>query len=202
SEFFGREEDLHQPCEKSTSASMDTLFKVDWHSMFVPTESLIEIFIRGTVMYLGMFLLLRFFRRQAGAVGTADLLLIVVIADAAQNGMAGDSKSITEAALLIITIVGWNYFLDFLTDRSAFFKRLLEPQDLLLIQDGKLLRHNMHKEMITFDELVSQLRQQGVEKVSEVKQCRLESNGHFSVLKKDSNSGGASENHPAPQGVH
>ena len=167
---------------------MDTLFQVDWHSMFVPTESVLEIFIRGTVMYLGMFLLLRFLRRQAGAVGTADLLLIVVIADAAQNGMAGDSKSITEAALLILTIVGWNYFLDFLTDRSAFFKRLLEPKDLLLIQDGKLVRRNMHKEMISYDELVSQLRLQGVEKVSEVKQCRLESNGHFSVLKKDKDS--------------
>ncbi|MDQ6788094.1 MAG: DUF421 domain-containing protein [Acidobacteriota bacterium] len=164
---------------------MEKLLDVDWHSMFVPTESLIEIFIRGTIMYLGMFALLRIFRRQAGAVGIADLLVIVVIADAAQNGMAGDSKSITEALLLIITIVLWNYFLDFLGDRFDFFNRILVSQAIMLVKDGKLMRANMHKEMISYDELISQLRQQGVEKVDEVKQCCLESNGHFSVIRKE-----------------
>lgn len=167
---------------------METFFQIDWQSMFVPTESLAEIFIRGTLMYLAMFALLRFSRRQAGAVGTADLLVIVVIADAAQNGMAGDSKSITEALLLIITIVAWDQFLDLLADRSPFFKRLLEPKNLLLIDNGKLLRRNMHKEMISYEELLSQLRLQGVERVAEVKSCRLESNGRFSVIKTDKGS--------------
>jgi len=64
--------------------------------MFVPTESIAEIFVRGTLMYLGMYFILRIFRRQSGAIGVADLLVIVVIADAAQNGMAGDSRSITD----------------------------------------------------------------------------------------------------------
>lgn len=164
---------------------MEKFLDVDWQSMFVPTESLIEIFIRGTLMYLGMFTLLRIFRRQAGAVGIADLLVIVVIADAAQNGMAGDSKSVTEAILLIITIVLWDYLLDFLGDKSKFFHRIIAPKEILLIENGKLLRHNMQKEMISYDELMSQLRQQGVEKINEVKKCFLESNGHFSVLKKD-----------------
>ena len=113
---------------------------------------------------------------------------IVVIADAAQIGMAGDSKSITEAILLIITIVLWDYFLDYLGDNIEFFKQILVPKELLLIEDGKLLRHNMQKEMISYDELISQLRQQGVEKVLEVKKCYLESNGHFSVLPKEKES--------------
>ncbi len=181
---------------------MDNLFQVDWHSMFVPTESLLEIFLRGTLMYLGMFLLLRYFRRQAGAVGIADLLLIVIIADAAQNGMAGDSKSVTESGVLILTIVAWNYILDFLIDRSAFFKSILEPKELLLIQDGKLQRRNMHKELISYDELISQLRLQGVEKVSEVKQCRLESNGHFSILKNDKDSDQRQGNEKASRGTN
>lgn len=152
--------------------------------MFVPTESLGEIFIRGTIMYLGMFALLRIFRRQAGAIGIADLLVIVLIADAAQNGMSGDSKSVTESGLLIITIVFWDYFLDFLGDKSNLFKRLIEPKELLLIQDGKLIRQNMQKEMISYDELISQIRQQGIENIGEVEKCYLESNGHFSVIKK------------------
>ena len=156
--------------------------------MFAPTESLGEIFLRGTIMYLAMFALLRIFRRQAGTIGIADLLVIVVIADAAQNGMAGESKSITEALLLVCTIVFWDYFLDYLGDKFEFFNRITTPRELLLIKDGKLLRQNMHKEMISYDELISQLRQQGVEEIGEVKKCYLESNGRFSVLKKDKNS--------------
>ena len=150
--------------------------------MFVPTESVLEVMIRGTIMYLGMFALLRVFRRQAGSVGIADLLVIVVIADAAQNGMAGESKSVTEAMLLITTIVLWDWFFDWLGFKSPFWSRILEPSPLLLIEDGKVIKKNLDKEFITEDELLSQLREQGIEEIESVKKCFLESNGHFSVL--------------------
>ena len=152
--------------------------------MFVPTESILEILIRGTIMYLGMYAVLRIFRRQSGSIGVADLLVIVVIADAAQNGMAGDSKSITEALILIVTIVLWDFFLDWLGFKSAFVSRILEPKPLLLIKDGDMLRKNLEKEFITEDELTSQLRQQGISDMSKISECYLESNGRFSVLTK------------------
>jgi uncharacterized membrane protein YcaP (DUF421 family) len=164
----------------------DKLFKMDWQQMFVPTESLLEIFVRGTIMYLVMFSLLRIFRRQAGSIGIADLLVIVVIADAAQNGMAGDSKSITEAVLLISTIVGWDYFLDYLGFKSEFINQILEPKPLRIVKDGKMLRRNMRKEMITKDELNSQLREHGIEDIATVKTACLESDGHFSFIEKES----------------
>ena len=155
---------------------------IDWQSMFVPTESIFEIVIRGTIMYLGMYFILRIFRRQAGNIGMADLLVIVVIADAAQNGMAGDSKSITEALLLILTIVLWDFFLDWLGFRFTLVDRYLTPNPLLLIKDGKPVKRNLEKELISEDELDSQLRQQGIEDISMVREGYLESNGHFSFL--------------------
>ncbi len=161
---------------------METLFKIDWHSMFVPTESIAEVVIRGTIMYLGMYFILRIFRRQSGSIGVADLLVIVVIADAAQNGMAGDSRSITEALLLITTIVLWDFFLDWLGFRSTFIARFLTPKPLLLIEDGKFISKNLDKEFLTEEEVYSQLREEGLKDASLVKQCYLESNGHFSVL--------------------
>jgi uncharacterized membrane protein YcaP (DUF421 family) len=164
----------------------DKLLRVDWQSVFVPTESLLEIIIRGTIMYLAMFALLRVFRRQAGSLSIADLLVIVIIADAAQNGMADDSKSVTESLVLICTIVFWDYFLDFLGFKSRVFERVIEPEKLEIIKDGKLLRRNMKKEMLTEDEVLSQMRQNGVEDVSEIKIAYLESDGHFSFIKKDS----------------
>jgi len=165
---------------------MEKIFQVDWQSVFVPTESILEIFIRGTIMYLIMFTLLRVFRRQAGSFSIADLLVIVVIADAAQNGMAGDSKSVTEAVLLIVTIISWDFFLDWLGFKSKIFEKILEPEKLKIIEDGKMLRQNLRKEMITTEELMSQLRQSGIEDVSEVKVGYLESDGHFSFIEKES----------------
>lgn len=167
----------------------DKLFKVDWQSVFVPTESLLEIFIRGTIMYLVMFALLRIFRRQAGTFSIADLLVVVIIADAAQNGMAGDSKSVTEAVLLIGTIIFWDFFLDWLGFKYKFFERVLEPEKLEVVKDGAYLRQNMRKEMITVSELESQMRQNGIEDVAQVKSAHLESDGHFSFIKKDDDTG-------------
>lgn len=172
---------------------------IDWHSMFVPTESILEIVIRGTIMYLGMYAILRIFRRQAGTLGVADLLVIVVIADAAQNGMAGDSRSITEALLLIAVIVLWDLGLDWLGFKFTFFGRLLEPKPLLLIKDGEIKRRNLEKEFITDDELTSQLRLLGIRDLTKVEECYLESNGRFSVLtkpgsKKGNKKSGASVN--------
>ena len=134
-------------------------------------------------MYLGMFLLLRIFRRQAGSVSIADLLLIVIIADAAQNGMAGEAKSVTEALVLIGVIIFWDYLIDWLGFKSHILSRVLEPQPILLVKNGRMHRKNMDRELITESELMGQLRQQGIEGIGEVKQCCLESNGEFSIIR-------------------
>jgi uncharacterized membrane protein YcaP (DUF421 family) len=141
-------------------------------------------------MYLAIFVLLRIFRRQAGSFSIADLIVIVIIADAAQNGMAGDSKSVTESLLLIGTIIFWNYFLDWLGFQSKFFRRILDPEKLQVIEDGKFLRENMRRELITTDELMSQMRESGIEHVSDIKTAHLESHGRFSFIKKNDDKAG------------
>jgi uncharacterized membrane protein YcaP (DUF421 family) len=170
--------------------------------MFIPTESILEIVIRGTIMYIGMYALLRVFRRQAGTVGIADLLVIVVIADAAQNGMAGDSRSITEALILITTIVLWDWFFDWLGFSSRFWGRILEPQPLLLIENGKLIRKHLDQELIKEDDLRSQLREQGIADIGSVRKCFLESNGHFSVLTEVKNASKLDGNDDDVKAVH
>ena len=141
-----------------------------------------EIFLRGTVIYLLLFGILRVLRREAGAISVGDLLVVVLVADAAQNAMASDYKSITEGVLLVGTIVGWDYFLNWLGYRSRWVHHLLRPAPLPLIKDGRLLRRNLRQELITTDELMSELRQQGVESVDAVRRCYLEGDGHFSVI--------------------
>ena len=168
---------------------MDSLLQVDWKSVFVPTMSLAEIVLRGTFIYLLLFFVLRVLRREAGALGISDLLVVVLIADAAQNAMSSDYKSVTEGAVLVSTIVAWDYTLDWLGYRFPAVQRVLRPAPLPLVKDGRVIRQNLRKEMITIEELMSQLREQGVERVEEVKRCRLEGDGHISVIKRDSGSG-------------
>src|SRR4029434_10232353 len=93
---------------------MNTLLQIDWKSVFIPSLYIAEIILRGTIVYLFLFVLLRLLRRGAGAIGISDLLVVVLIADAAQNAMASEYKSITEGLILVTTIVGWDYFLDWL----------------------------------------------------------------------------------------
>ena len=158
---------------------------VNWHAVFVPTVGIPEIIVRGTLMYLGLFVILRFIgRRQAGHFGPADLLVIVLIADAAQNGLGKDYQSVTEGIVLVLTIVAWEYFLDWLTWRFPAFRPYLKPPALTLVKDGRLNAAAMRKEMLSEEELTGQLREQGVDDISDVKLARLEGDGRLSVLKR------------------
>jgi uncharacterized membrane protein YcaP (DUF421 family) len=166
------------------NVNMDSIFQIDWKSMLVPTVGIVEIILRGTVIYLSLFVLLRFLRREAGGIGISDVLVVVMIADAAQNAMSSDYKSIPEGLILVFTIVFWDYALDWLGYRFPMIQRFIRPAPLLLIKEGTILRKNLKEEMISEEELCSQLRQQGVENVEDVKKCYLEGDGKISVIKK------------------
>lgn len=148
--------------------------------------SVLEMILRGTVVYLTLLLLLRFFRREGGALNTPDLLFVVIIADAAQNAIAGDYQTITEGLVLVATILFWNYALDWAGYRFPLIKRLVHAPPLALVKDGRLVPHNLRREMISAEELRAQLRSQGIEDVKEVKQACLEADGQISVIRKDS----------------
>lgn len=161
---------------------------IDWKTIFLPDTPLIEIILRGSIMYLALFILLRIIlKRQSGTLGITDLLLITLLADASQNGMAGEYKSLPNGIVLVVTIVFWDYALDWLSFKSSRFQRLVEPPPLLLIKNGQLLRKNMRKELITDADLMMQLREQGISDVSKVKEAHIESDGQISVIESKEN---------------
>lgn len=165
---------------------MDWLIGADWHKMFALDTPVLEIFLRATVVYLALFVFLRYVvKREVGTVGIADLLVIVVIADAAQNAMAGDYVSITDGLLLVGTIIFWNYALDWLAFHSPRLRIIIEPQPLHLIKGGRVLRRNLRRALITNEELMSQLRLQGIDDVCDVKMACMESDGRISVVERE-----------------
>ncbi len=176
----------------------------DWRQMFVPSVSPLELVIRGSIMYLAILAAMRIFRRQAGSLNTADLLVVVLVADAAQNGMASEYKSVTDGLVLVGTIYAWNYLLDAAAFRWRPIHRLLNPPPLPLVRDGRVLRRNLRQEMLTLDDLMEQLREQGVEQLREVRSCCLEGDGHLSVIRRkdgdEAEGGGRPRKETAGQG--
>jgi len=162
------------------------IFDVDWQSVFALDTPILEIFVRGTIIYLTLFVLLRLVvKRQAGTVGITDLLVVVLLADAVQNGMAGNYHSVTDAIILVATIIFWSYALDWVGYRFPKLRRFIHPEPLLLVKGGRMIRKNMERELITEEELRSALREQGVDSLDQVKECYMEGDGHFSVITHD-----------------
>ena len=156
---------------------------MDWKSIFLPDTSIFEIILRGSIMYIALFAMLRIvLKRQTGTLGMTDLLLITLLADASQNAMAGEYKSIPDGIVLVATIMFWNYLFDWLSFHSEWFSHLIEPPPLALIRNGRMLRRNMRNELITEDDLMMELRQQGLDDVSKVKEAFIESDGRISVI--------------------
>jgi uncharacterized membrane protein YcaP (DUF421 family) len=156
---------------------------MDWSTVFSFDTPVLEIFVRGTVMYLALIILMRLIlKRQAGGMETGDLLLIILLADASSNGMAGDYKTVPDGLILVATLMFWNFFLDWLSFHVPWFERLMDAPPLTLIKNGKMLHRNMRKEYVTQAELLSQLREQGIETIEKVKKACIESDGKLSVI--------------------
>jgi len=148
-------------------------------------------------MYLGLFLMLRLIlRRQPGTITLSDLLVLVLVADAAQNAMAAEYRSLTNGLVLVGTIIGWNVALDWLGFQFPFVQRFIHPPRKPLVRDGRLIRRNLAEELMTEEELMTQLRLQGVERLEDVRAVYVEGNGQISVIKADQaapdNEGGSS----------
>lgn len=158
---------------------------MNWDEIFSLSVPPLELIVRGTVMYWFVFFVFRFLlRRGAGSVAIADIIILVIIADAAQNGMAGDAKSATDAMILISTIALWTLAIDWLSFRSPAFRRFAEPRTLQMIENGRVNDSNRKRELMSEEELRSQLREKGVESPEEVKAAYMEPNGTFSVIRR------------------
>ena len=157
----------------------------DIPAALIPDVSLLETVVRGVVMYLSIFVLLRvILRGRTSAVTVSDLLVLVLIADAAQNAMAADYQSITNGIVLVATIVLMSLAMDWLAFRSERVRAFVHPEHKPLVVDGRILRKTLNEELMTEEELMTQLRLNGVEDAVEVKAAYLEGNGEISVIKR------------------
>ncbi len=159
---------------------------LDLGGLFSLDVSAFELILRTSVIYLALIAALRILgRREMGSFELPDLLLIVLIADGVQNGMAGEYTTISGGLIVAGTLIGWNYALDYATFRWSFVRRLLQPAPLILVRDGQFIRKNMRRELVSREELLAELRAQGIDSIADAQLVRLEHNGELSVQRRE-----------------
>lgn len=171
---------------------------VDWRSILVPSTPLLELLVRGSLTYLGLVVMARIVgRRKSGGLGVTDLLVVVLVSEAASNGVAGDYTSVPDGLIIVATILFWSVVLDALAYWSPWLATIIDGQPDTLITNGKINRRTARKELITDAEVLSQLRLHGIQALSEVRRAYLETNGQISVLRTDGNEPEQPNKHPA-----
>jgi len=156
----------------------------DVGAALTPDVSIFETIVRGIFMYLAIFVMLRVvLRGRSSAVTVSDLLVFVLIADAAQNAMAAEYHSVTNGLVLVATIFLTSFAVDWLAYRFPRVQRFVHPERKPLVVNGRILRRTLQDELMTEQELMTQLRLNGVEELGAVKAAYLEGNGEVSVIK-------------------
>lgn len=143
-----------------------------------------ESVIRASFVYLFLFVVFRLLgKRGLSSITTFDFVLLLIIGEAAQQGLSGDDYSVTNAILVILTLIFFDIILSLAADRFKFLKRPLEDSPLIIVKDGKVLKNRMHMVRISEDEIMESARKkQGLEDISQIKYAVLERDGNISVI--------------------
>src|SRR5262249_18996199 len=128
-----------------------------------------ELVLRGSVVFLALFAMLRLIgRRQVGQLTPFDLLLLLIISNAVQNAMVGSDSSLLGGLIVATVLVAWNYLFGLLSVRSRRIERVLEGSPELLVLHGKVLHEALESNQISEAELHAALRRAGCFTVGEV----------------------------------
>lgn len=145
-----------------------------------------ESVIRGAAVYVILVVIMRISGRRTLAEATPfDFILLLIIAETTQQALLAEDFSITNAVLLIVTLIGIDIFFSYLKRWSPLASRLLEGTPTVLIRDGEIDRRALHRSrMEESDILVSARQKQGVEKMSDIKHAVLEVDSGISIVPK------------------
>ena len=139
--------------------------------------------LRATAIYALVMALVRLSgKRAVGQFTPFDLILLILIGNAVQNGLNGGDDSLTGAAIMAATLMGLNYLLAFATSRSRRAERLVEGEPVVLARDGRLFEHVLRRELVSRNDFDEALRMNSVEDLADEKLALLETNGHISVV--------------------
>ena len=145
-----------------------------------------DIVLRAIALYAFVVLIMRVIgRRELSSMTPFDLVLLIILGDAIQQGLTQDDYSVTGAVLAIATIASLQVGTSYLSFRSGKARRVLEGEPIVLVDRGEVVHQNMKRERMTESELAEEARQQQIPAIEQIEWAILESNGSISFIKKN-----------------
>ena len=145
-----------------------------------------DIVLRAIVLYAFVVFVMRVIgRRELSSMTPFDLVLLIVLGDAIQQGLTQDDYSVTGAMLAIATIAALQVLTSYLSYKSRRARKVFEGEPIVLVERGELVERNLKRERMTPDEVAEEMRQQQVGSLEEVEWGILEANGTISFIKKN-----------------
>jgi uncharacterized membrane protein YcaP (DUF421 family) len=144
-----------------------------------------DIALRALFLYAFIVFVMRVLgRRELSSLTAVDLVLLIVLGDAIQQGLTQDDYSVTGAVIAVSTIGALQVGSSYLAFRSKRARKVIEGGPILVIQDGELLENNLKRERLTEDDVAEEMRMQQIGSFDEVQWAILETNGQISFVKK------------------
>ncbi len=125
-------------------------------------------------------------KRSLAQITTFDFVLLMVIGEATQQAMVGKDFSMTNFALLTLTLVGIDIGLSLIKQRFEPVEKWLDSAPVVLVENGKLLTDRMEKARVDAADILTKARElQGLERIEQIKYAVLESSGGITIIPKE-----------------
>lgn len=143
-----------------------------------------DIVLRATVMFAVVFILFRLLgKRELGEMTPFDLVTMIVVGDLIQQGITHNDFSLTGATLAISTFAFWSLVLGWAGFLFPPARKLLEGEARILVRDGEIIPGALRRDLLSRDDLESEMRLAGIAHIEEVKLGVLEPAGKISFVR-------------------
>lgn len=144
--------------------------------------------IRAVAIYVVLLVIIRLTgKRSLAQVTVVDFIILLIIGEAAQQALLGEDFSITQATLVIATLVLLERGSDYLARRSRWFKRVTQSVPVVIVADGEPVEEAMKREHLSVEDILTAAREkQGLERMDQIKWAVLETTGGISIVPKES----------------
>jgi uncharacterized membrane protein YcaP (DUF421 family) len=144
-----------------------------------------DIVFRGIFVFFFLYVLMRMMgRRELSSLEPFDLILLIVLGDAVQQGLTQDDYSLTGAFLAIGTIAILQLAVSYANFRFPKLRPVLDGEPIVVVQDGKPIEKNLRRERVTIEDLAAAARQQNIATIADVQWAVMETSGAISFIKK------------------
>jgi uncharacterized membrane protein YcaP (DUF421 family) len=145
-----------------------------------------DIVLRAVAVFAFLLVLTRVIgRRELSSLQPLDLILLIILGDAVQQGLTQDDYSLTGAFLAVGTIAILQVSVSWLGWRFKPLRVILDGEPIVVVQDGKPIERNLKRERLTPEEIAEEARAQNIPHLSQVRYAILETNGRITFITGD-----------------